>query len=36
MARRRTAPLLMAALCDAAARQRGREALLRWREQGRG
>ncbi|POX64895.1 glycosyl transferase family 1 [Streptomyces sp. Ru62] len=33
MARWRTAPLLMAALCDANARQRGREVLLRWREQ---
>ncbi|WP_037814446.1 GNAT family N-acetyltransferase [Streptomyces sp. NRRL S-1022] len=36
MARRRTAPLLTAALCDATARQRGREALLRWRERGQG
>lgn len=36
MARRRTAPLLTAALCDATARQRGREALHRWRERGRG
>ncbi|MFF8730429.1 GNAT family N-acetyltransferase [Streptomyces sp. NPDC015171] len=34
MARRRTAPLLAAALCDATARQRGREALHRWRERG--
>ncbi|WP_037630006.1 MULTISPECIES: GNAT family N-acetyltransferase [unclassified Streptomyces] len=33
MARWRTAPVLMAALCDANARQRGREVLLRWREQ---
>ncbi|CAM5377020.1 MULTISPECIES: GNAT family N-acetyltransferase [Streptomyces] len=32
MARRRTAPLLTAALCDATVRQRGREALQRWRE----
>ncbi|MBL1080590.1 GNAT family N-acetyltransferase [Streptomyces actinomycinicus] len=36
MARRRTAPLLAAALCDAAARQRGKEVLHRWRERGRG
>ncbi|MET8772957.1 GNAT family N-acetyltransferase [Streptomyces sp. NPDC004658] len=36
MARRRTAPLLTAALCDAAVRQRGRAALHRWRERGRG
>ncbi len=36
MARRRTAPLLTAALCDATARQRGREALRRWRERARG
>ncbi|MGW2028673.1 GNAT family N-acetyltransferase [Streptomyces argyrophylli] len=35
MARRRTAPLLMAALCDANARQRGREVLLRWQERTR-
>ncbi|MFG2605861.1 GNAT family N-acetyltransferase [Streptomyces sp. NPDC048514] len=34
LARRRTAPLLSAALCDAAARQRGKEVLLRWRERG--
>ncbi|MEU1008505.1 GNAT family N-acetyltransferase [Streptomyces sp. NPDC005890] len=36
MARRRTAPLLTAALCDATARERGREVLLRWRERGQG
>lgn len=36
LARRRTAPLLTAALCDAAARHRGREVLRRWRERGRG
>ncbi|MEU0253025.1 GNAT family N-acetyltransferase [Streptomyces sp. NPDC006184] len=36
MARRRTAPLLTAALGDAAARQRGREVLHRWRERGEG
>ncbi|MEW2285545.1 GNAT family N-acetyltransferase [Streptomyces sp. NPDC047841] len=36
MARRRTAPLLAAALCDAAVRQRGRGAVRRWRERGRG
>ncbi|MGW0513759.1 GNAT family N-acetyltransferase [Streptomyces olivaceoviridis] len=36
MARRRTAPLLTAVLCDAAVRQRGREALQRWRERERG
>ncbi|MFF5531785.1 GNAT family N-acetyltransferase [Streptomyces cinerochromogenes] len=36
MARRRTAPLLTAALCDATARQRGRELLHRWRERGEG
>ncbi|GGY64789.1 glycosyl transferase family 1 [Streptomyces olivaceoviridis] len=36
MARRRTAPLLTAALCDATVRQRGREALQRWRERERG
>ncbi|MEU2059436.1 GNAT family N-acetyltransferase [Streptomyces sp. NPDC013455] len=34
MARRRTAPLLTAALCDATVRQRGREVLHRWRERG--
>ncbi|MGW5495183.1 GNAT family N-acetyltransferase [Streptomyces olivaceoviridis] len=34
MARRRTAPLLTAVLCDARVRQRGREALQRWRERG--
>ncbi|MET8562491.1 GNAT family N-acetyltransferase [Streptomyces flaveolus] len=32
LARRRTAPLLTAALCDAAARQRGKEVLRRWRD----
>ncbi|MFB0617567.1 GNAT family N-acetyltransferase [Streptomyces sp. AGS-58] len=36
MARRRTAPLLTAALCDATARQRGREVLHRWRAHGQG
>jgi len=36
LARRRTAPLLTAALCDAAARHRGREVLRRWRERGQG
>ncbi|MER6261941.1 GNAT family N-acetyltransferase [Streptomyces sp900105245] len=36
LARRCTAPLLTAALCDAAARHRGREVLRRWRERGRG
>ncbi|MFC4506786.1 MULTISPECIES: GNAT family N-acetyltransferase [Streptomyces] len=30
LARRRTAPLLSAALCDVAARRHGKEALLRW------
>jgi hypothetical protein len=35
LARRRTAPLLTAALGEAAARQRGKEALRRWRERGR-
>ncbi|MEU0333253.1 GNAT family N-acetyltransferase [Streptomyces sp. NPDC006193] len=34
MARRPTAPLLTAALCDAAVRRRGREVLRRWRERG--
>ncbi|MEU6667621.1 GNAT family N-acetyltransferase [Streptomyces sp. NPDC046727] len=34
MARRRTAPLLTAALCDATARHWGREVLHRWRERG--
>ncbi|MEU6280001.1 GNAT family N-acetyltransferase [Streptomyces sp. NPDC047028] len=32
LARRRTAPLLSAARCEAAARQRGKEVLHRWRE----
>ncbi|MEU8467913.1 GNAT family N-acetyltransferase [Streptomyces sp. NPDC029006] len=36
MARRRTAPLLTAALCDATARQRSREVLHRWRSRGQG
>ncbi|MFF9085546.1 GNAT family N-acetyltransferase [Streptomyces sp. NPDC014991] len=36
MARRRTAPLLTAALCEATTRQRGREVLHRWRERGQG
>jgi hypothetical protein len=35
LARRRTAPLLAAALAEAAARQRGKEVLRRWRERGR-
>ncbi|MFB6752872.1 GNAT family N-acetyltransferase [Streptomyces sp. NPDC056353] len=35
LARRRTAPLLAAALCDAAARRRGKE-LLRWSAERRG
>ncbi|MBD0844052.1 GNAT family N-acetyltransferase [Streptomyces sp. TRM68416] len=32
LARRRTAPLLTAALCDVAARRRGKELVRRWRE----
>lgn len=32
LARRRTAPLLSAVVCDAAARQRGKEVLRGWRE----
>ncbi|MEU6536510.1 GNAT family N-acetyltransferase [Streptomyces sp. NPDC047000] len=32
LARRRTAPLLSAVVCDATARQRGKEALRGWRE----
>ena len=32
LARRRTAPLLSAALCDAAAPQRGKTVLHRWKE----
>ncbi|MCF3137473.1 GNAT family N-acetyltransferase [Streptomyces olivochromogenes] len=32
LARRRTAPLLSAALCDAAARQRGKTVLRHWKE----
>lgn len=36
LARRRTAPLLSAALCDAAARRRGKEVLHRWRGRGQG
>ncbi|ARP70300.1 GNAT family N-acetyltransferase [Streptomyces pluripotens] len=35
LARRRTAPLLTAVLCDTAARQRSKEVLQRWRERGR-
>ncbi|MEV0633459.1 GNAT family N-acetyltransferase [Streptomyces sp. NPDC050619] len=31
LARRRTAPLLSAVVCDVAARRRGKEALLRWK-----
>ncbi|MHC3470365.1 GNAT family N-acetyltransferase [Streptomyces sp. 7R007] len=34
LARRRTAPLLSAALCDVAARRRGKELVRRWRERG--
>ncbi|KUM90530.1 MULTISPECIES: GNAT family N-acetyltransferase [Streptomyces] len=34
LARRRTAPLLSATLCDVAARRRGKELLRRWRERG--
>lgn len=34
MARRRTAPLLQAALCDAAARRRGKEVVRRWEARG--
>jgi CelD/BcsL family acetyltransferase involved in cellulose biosynthesis len=36
MARRRTAPLLSAVVCDSAARSRGKELLRRWRERGGG
>ncbi|MFJ7180065.1 GNAT family N-acetyltransferase [Streptomyces massasporeus] len=36
LARRRTAPLLRAALCDVAARRRGKELLRRLRERGSG
>jgi CelD/BcsL family acetyltransferase involved in cellulose biosynthesis len=39
LARRRTAPLLAATLCDVAARQRGKEAVRavrKWRERGGG
>ncbi|MFF7452486.1 MULTISPECIES: GNAT family N-acetyltransferase [unclassified Streptomyces] len=36
LARRRTAPLLEAALCDVAARSRGKELVRRWRERGGG
>ncbi|MET7284464.1 GNAT family N-acetyltransferase [Streptomyces sp. NPDC005573] len=36
LARRSTAPLLSAALCGAAARQRGKEVLHRWKERDRG
>ncbi|MET7679998.1 GNAT family N-acetyltransferase [Streptomyces sp. NPDC005423] len=32
MARRRTAPLMSAVVCDVAARRRGKEAVRRWRE----
>ncbi|GGW36838.1 glycosyl transferase family 1 [Streptomyces lucensis JCM 4490] len=35
LARRRTAPLLTAALCEAAGRRHGKEVLRRWRERGR-
>ncbi|MFE1835822.1 GNAT family N-acetyltransferase [Streptomyces sviceus] len=34
LARRRTAPLLSATLCDVAARRRGKELVRRWRERG--
>ncbi|MFH8799460.1 GNAT family N-acetyltransferase [Streptomyces sp. NPDC017936] len=34
LARRPTAPLLSAALCDVAARRRGKELLRRWQERG--
>ncbi|MFE7858671.1 GNAT family N-acetyltransferase [Streptomyces sp. NPDC057403] len=34
LARRRTAPLLSAALCDVAARRRGKDVVRRWRERG--
>ncbi|WP_406352349.1 GNAT family N-acetyltransferase [Streptomyces sp. NBC_00658] len=36
LARRRTAPLLSAVVCDVAARSRGKELLRRWRERGGG
>ncbi|NUS25330.1 MAG: GNAT family N-acetyltransferase [Streptomyces sp.] len=36
LARRHTAPLLAAALCDVAARRHGKEALRRWRARGGG
>ncbi|MEV6111203.1 GNAT family N-acetyltransferase [Streptomyces sp. NPDC052109] len=36
LARRRTTPLLTAALCDATARQRGKEVLHRWRDRRQG
>lgn len=36
LARRRTAPLLSAALCEAAARRRGKEVLHRWRRRAQG
>jgi CelD/BcsL family acetyltransferase involved in cellulose biosynthesis len=36
LARRRTAPLLAAVVCDAAARERGKEVLRGWRERERG
>ena len=36
LARRRTAPLLAAAVCDVAARRRGKELVRTWRERGGG
>ncbi|MFD4522433.1 GNAT family N-acetyltransferase [Streptomyces sp. NPDC058470] len=36
LARRRTAPLMSAVVCDVAARSRGKELLRRWRERGGG
>lgn len=36
LARRRTAPLLSAVVCDVAARSRGKELLRRWKERGGG
>ncbi|WP_369265437.1 GNAT family N-acetyltransferase [Streptomyces sp. R35] len=36
LARRRTAPLMSAVVCDVAARRRGKELVHRWRERGGG
>ncbi|MCX4974380.1 GNAT family N-acetyltransferase [Streptomyces sp. NBC_00620] len=36
LARRRTAPLMSAVVCDVAARSRGKELLRRWKERGGG